>query len=99
MSGKYVCEVSRVVGENYLGAKIWVQINVYEYLPMKYCSHKTRITRTWKNTFLSRYSSYFRRFHLPLQFMQDDMCTTVGYLGGRRDWGSNSEVRDDMRYE
>ena len=35
MRGKYVCEVSRVVGENYLGAKIWAQINVYEYLPME----------------------------------------------------------------
>ena len=35
MRGKYVCEVSRVVGENYLGAKIWAQINVYEYLSME----------------------------------------------------------------
>ena len=29
------CEVSDVVQENYPSAKIWVQINVYEHIPMK----------------------------------------------------------------
>ena len=65
-------------------------MNIFRW---KYCSHKTRITRTWKNTFLSRYSSNFRRLYFPLQ---DDIFTTVGYSGGWKDWGFYSEVRDDI---